>query len=650
MDSRLVPLHRAADGDADLGGKARNLGRLAAAGAPVPDGFAVPAAVVAAVVAGDTDAADAIRRAAEALGGPLAVRSSASIEDGEAGAAPGLFDSVVDVAPDALLAAIAEVAASAERPAVAAYRRRRGAGPVQLALIVQRYRRARSKGVVYTRTPDDRDADEGIVECSGPRPALARVRRADGATLERDADLPLSDQQLRALWRAARAAEDAIGAPRGADVEWVDDGEALWLVQARPIVRRPPLAPAVRELLAFSRDEPGRVWRLDATHNPDPMSPAQIGLVERVAPIAPYPMRVVGGYLYAASGAPRDAAARPPSAAELRRLVEDEVGPAIEAALAPVERAEPARIADALAAYATIFDLYSNQLSPAIARARRALPGDTSAGHHPFGRALAETAAGRRSPEALRSLLAPASPAWDVAVPTYGERPELIERAVARYRDAPPLVPSNGELADVVLELSETDDLWFFRAQAAVRRSLLALAARWSLARPDDVFFLPLAEVAAAGDRAPEDAAARAAEARARRDEQRRRAMPLAFRAGHPVVSPPPPGREVWRGRGTGGTAEGRVVRVAELGAEPVASGEEPRILVTRSVTPATLLSAFGTAAIVCEYGELLGHGAAMARELGVPCVIGCAGAWQALRDGDRVLVDGDSGLVVRLD
>jgi pyruvate,water dikinase len=44
----------------------------------------------------------------------------------------------------------------------------------------------------------------------------------------------------------------------------------------------------------------------------------------------------------------------------------------------------------------------------------------------------------------------------------------------------------------------------------------------------------------------------------------------------------------------------------------------------------------------------LLDHGAAMARELGIPCVVGCRGVVEAVADGDWLEVSGDSGTVSR--
>jgi pyruvate,water dikinase len=53
-----------------------------------------------------------------------------------------------------------------------------------------------------------------------------------------------------------------------------------------------------------------------------------------------------------------------------------------------------------------------------------------------------------------------------------------------------------------------------------------------------------------------------------------------------------------------------------------------------------------GCAAIVCETGGLLDHGAALARELGITCVVNCHEAWSRLPDGTIVSVDGDRGSV----
>jgi len=55
-------------------------------------------------------------------------------------------------------------------------------------------------------------------------------------------------------------------------------------------------------------------------------------------------------------------------------------------------------------------------------------------------------------------------------------------------------------------------------------------------------------------------------------------------------------------------------------------------------------------AAIVTDVGAPLSHAAIVARELGIPAVVGCGDATMRLRTGDRVLVDGGQGVVDILD
>jgi phosphohistidine swiveling domain-containing protein len=98
------------------------------------------------------------------------------------------------------------------------------------------------------------------------------------------------------------------------------------------------------------------------------------------------------------------------------------------------------------------------------------------------------------------------------------------------------------------------------------------------------------------------------------------------------------------RGVGFGPRTVGRVVRFASLaGARAAASGD---VVVTRAVTPSLAMLVDGCAALVSETGGLLDHGAALARELGITCVVGCTGAWSRLDDGTAVCVDGDAGIV----
>ncbi|OAH62918.1 hypothetical protein AYJ66_12210 [Dietzia cinnamea] len=55
-------------------------------------------------------------------------------------------------------------------------------------------------------------------------------------------------------------------------------------------------------------------------------------------------------------------------------------------------------------------------------------------------------------------------------------------------------------------------------------------------------------------------------------------------------------------------------------------------------------------AALVTDIGSSVSHGAVVAREYGLPCVVNTIVATQTLRTGDRVRVDGDRGVVTRLE
>jgi phosphohistidine swiveling domain-containing protein len=683
----------------EVGGKARHLALLCAAGLPVPDGFVLPASALRALRTaggegdrdgaadgdgdgaadgdgdgdGDGDALAGAVSAAAQLGPVLAVRSSSVAEDRAEGAAPGLFSSRLDIRPADLRRAVREVLASADSLAVRAYLARHGPGePADIAVIVQRQVRGAS-GVLYTRAPGAANGDELCVEAAaGALASSAVARRSDGQVLSRDPDFPLTADELSELVRLGLAAETAIGAGAqpGADVEWVaEDGppgrhgparRKLWLVQARPIRRAPPAVGFAAEELAFSRGDPHTVWRWDASHNPDPLSPAQTGLVEWVAPVARAPMRVVDGYLSVAS---RDAATpgAPPTADELEAVfagVRDD----IEAALAPVEQGEP-DLGAALAAYRAVYEAYMVRLTPALSRARAALDPSTSQ--------VRESAVARAARTGDRAALEALSPVWDVAAATFEEDSEALDRALAQLGAEPtaatdaidtPDPPdahagslrAEADLARAVRTIGEADDLLFFRAQRAVRRALLGLSRSWRLAPPDDIFYLPLDQIRAAAEHGtpidPDDARPIARQAREIRDARRGRAAPLAVRDGRPIaaVGGGGLGLDFWRGRSAGsGSARGPVLRVVDLGR--IHSDPHDRVIVARSITPAAVVQLAGAAALVCEQGGVLDHAAALARELAIPCVVGCSGAWHALREQDQVLVDGDAGLVVRL-
>lgn len=81
-------------------------------------------------------------------------------------------------------------------------------------------------------------------------------------------------------------------------------------------------------------------------------------------------------------------------------------------------------------------------------------------------------------------------------------------------------------------------------------------------------------------------------------------------------------------------------------------SGTLPRpgeVVVVRSLDVGLAPFVLRAAGIVAECGGTLSHGAVLARELGIPAVVGVADARVRLKDGERVAVDGERGVVERL-
>lgn len=633
-----MSVHELAAATAACGGKALGLARLVAAGLVVPDGFVLDDTSFHAL-AGDLDPGDTaaighqLAQAAERIAtaalpeelvqdvsaraaalGMVIVRSSATIEDGEAGAAAGVFSSRGAVPACDVWPAIRAVWTSALTPLAAAYAHRRG-GRISIGVIVQRWIPG-EQITVYTRAPGKPEGD-------------AMIQRGGEVTVApRSATDP-------ALVLALRA-EAAIGAKGGADVEIVGDT----LVQARAIVHpiskpRVPVPPAL--LAALVAD--GRTWTWDVAHNPDPLSPAQIGLVERVdrAELAPYALRVCAGYLYTARCRADEL---PPIAAATTRQELASRAADIEARLAATLGVEVPPLEEAIARYLAFYRIWVTELGPLIDATRRASTPSELVGARPSAVEATLIAAARGELDEATAIaqLGVIAPAWDIAVPTYGERPGMVKDAIARARaiSAPLHANLDDSVAHAVADLAERDDHWFARAQLLVRKSVIARAVELGV-DPDDAFWISFEDLEQ-NHLDPDDVRRRASAARTAAARASQWTMPRTI--GGPVEPP----AIALRGIGTGPRVTGRIVRLSTL-ASTVAIGPGD-IVVARAVTPALAVAVIGCAALVSETGGLLDHGAALARELGIPCVVGCHDAWSLLTDGMVVTVDGDGGSV----
>jgi pyruvate,water dikinase len=104
-------------------------------------------------------------------------------------------------------------------------------------------------------------------------------------------------------------------------------------------------------------------------------------------------------------------------------------------------------------------------------------------------------------------------------------------------------------------------------------------------------------------------------------------------------------GKEIRGISGAPGRATG-VVRVLESPSHGIEL-QPGEILVAKTTTPAWTPLFGVAAALVTDSGGALCHGAVVAREYGIPAVVGTRRATEALRNGDRVLVDGAEGKVI---
>lgn len=99
---------------------------------------------------------------------------------------------------------------------------------------------------------------------------------------------------------------------------------------------------------------------------------------------------------------------------------------------------------------------------------------------------------------------------------------------------------------------------------------------------------------------------------------------------------------------GTGCSA-GQIKARARVIRDPRTQALNPGdILVARHTDPGWIAVFSNASAIVVERGSLLSHSAIVARELGIPCVVGLKSATHWIEDGEMISVDGASGAVER--
>jgi rifampicin phosphotransferase len=227
----------------------------------------------------------------------------------------------------------------------------------------------------------------------------------------------------------------------------------------------------------------------------------------------------------------------------------------------------------------------------------------------------------------------------------------LAARAGRRSRLRARLVRFALGRAQSLIGLRELPKFYLIVAFAAVRRQLAMigeeLAARRLLEDPDDVFFTDLLEARAGlGGSDLRTTVARRREAY--EQELRRRHVPRVMLSD----GTEPEAQRVTEAAADGSLAgtpasAGRVTATARVIIDPVGAHLEPgEILVAPSTDPGWTPLFLTAGGLVMEMGGPNSHGAVVAREYGIPAVVGVANATARIASGQRITVDGSAGTV----
>lgn len=704
---------------ADVGAKAASLGELLAAGFRVPDGIVL-----------DADAASMTRedrraqlREVELGTGPFAVRSSGIAEDGSQQSYAGMYETVLDVAPEDLADATERVLASAAAARVAAYE---GPSDRRMAVIVQPMVDAVAAGVALTADPVSGDRESCVVSAvrgiadrlvSGSATGDEWLVRGDVATPRRQPERAIDGDQVRRVAAEARRIASIRGAPQ--DVEWAIDGEgAVWILQARPMTAlppdvswQPPAPGAYTRAIRFGEWIGEPVTPLFESWLLTVMEERLHGrLREWIGQHAPRPYHVVvnGWYFYSINFLSAAALARslpnvlwhlarsprrvvgliPPllrhSVPVYEREWREDLLPRYRSAVARAEARVEAVDVTALTAlidelaelagdyFGSIATLsgaaYKSEITLARFQRRHlpTLPG----GHLPLLVGLAPPERpGRHAVASLDWWHAAPPPADAGAEPLHDHGDLVAARHDAEESAFRALAGSPRRLRHFQRLLADAQHLVLVReeqvrdltlAWPAMRRAVVrigeALVERGVLESADDAFFLTRTEALGALDVGVLPDGVDVTHRRALRDQQARLVPPLvvgrvnrvlrqmwdafprlvgAISSDRAIVS----GSPAAPGRATGAV---RVIR----GAQEFDELRPGEILVAPLTAPAWTPLFTRAAAVVTDVGSAASHASIIAREYGIPAVVGCGDATARLRTGMRVTVDGTTGNV----
>jgi pyruvate,water dikinase len=254
--------------------------------------------------------------------------------------------------------------------------------------------------------------------------------------------------------------------------------------------------------------------------------------------------------------------------------------------------------------------------------------------------------------------------ATDIAVPTWKEDPRPVRQLFAQFLYNPPPAPVplksqrwQAQLVQARLNLKGQVTEVYSKLLAHLRWCFVALESTWLhsgwLREPGDIFFLELVDIrrlVSGADSADRTYVLELIDGRRSQLEQHRQLInvPSLFYGNTPPAplafdSSPSKGRLQGIGASSG-VVEGWVKVLPNLQAAVDIDRQTILVVPYTDSGWAPLLAQAG--GLIAEVGGRLSHGAIVAREYGIPAVMDIHNATQQLRDGQRVRLDGQRGIV----
>jgi rifampicin phosphotransferase len=205
----------------------------------------------------------------------------------------------------------------------------------------------------------------------------------------------------------------------------------------------------------------------------------------------------------------------------------------------------------------------------------------------------------------------------------------------------------------ILMGARESPKYYMIRIMGIARQELLAVGREFETAgmiqHADDLFFLYISELDGLSKSEPRDWKALIASRRAAYDrEARRRQIPRVLvsdgRAFYEGIRSGLDTQDVITGSAVSpGVAEGLVHVIFDPRSEQLAPGE---ILVCPGTDPAWTPLFMSAGGLITEVGGMMTHGSVVAREYGIPAVVGVHEATRRLKNGQRIRLDGTTGRI----